>query len=122
MTDRYDAGASAGSPPVDAVDGPARIAELRAAVDRLDQRIVELLAVRTRVVRELTVHKSDEAAVRSPDRVRQVLDRVRELADRHGMPPEVAVSTYRALIEELTRMQLEMLAARRAAPAPTDRR
>ncbi|ATO17565.1 chorismate mutase [Micromonospora sp. WMMA2032] len=109
-------------PPVDAVDGPARIAELRAAVDRLDQRIVELLAVRTRVVRELTVHKSDEAAVRSPDRVRQVLDRVRELADRHAMPPEVAVATYRALIEELTRMQLEMLAARRAAPAPTDRR
>ncbi|MEU7793193.1 chorismate mutase [Micromonospora tulbaghiae] len=109
-------------------DGAARITELRAAVDRLDQRIVELLAVRTRVVRELTAHKSDEAAVRSPDRVRQVLDRVAELAGRHGMPPEVAVATYRTLIEELTRMQMDMLADRRvagaapAAPAAPERR
>ncbi|MFJ6956262.1 chorismate mutase [Micromonospora aurantiaca (nom. illeg.)] len=78
----------------DAPAGAARITELRAAVDRLDQRIVELLAVRTRVVRELTAHKSDEAAVRSPDRVRQVLDRVAELAGRHGMPPEVADNRY----------------------------
>ncbi|SBT43359.1 chorismate mutase [Micromonospora auratinigra] len=122
MSERPDHVASAGSPPAGATAGPARIAELRATIDGLDQRIVALLAERTRVVRELTVHKSDEAAVRSPDRVRQVLDRVRGLADRHGMPPEVAVGTYRALIEELTRMQLDMLAARRAGTAPAGER
>ncbi|WP_238424221.1 chorismate mutase, partial [Micromonospora parastrephiae] len=83
--------------------------------DGLDERIIALLAERTRVVQELSAHKTDEATVRSPDRVRQVLDRVHDLADRHGMPPAVAVGTYRALIDELTRMQLDMLAARRAA-------
>ncbi|MDG4796526.1 chorismate mutase [Micromonospora sp. WMMD1082] len=102
----------------DAAAGPARIAELRTTIDALDQRIVGLLAERTRVVRELTVHKTDEPTVRSLDRVQQVLDRVRDLAIRDGMPPEVAVAAYRALIEELTRMQLRMLAERTAAAVP----
>ncbi|GIJ79206.1 isochorismate pyruvate lyase [Micromonospora phaseoli] len=108
----------AGSTPAGAAAGAARIAELRTTIDEIDQRIVGLLAERTRVVRELTVHKTDEPTVRSPDRVRQVLGRVHDLAVGHDMPPEVAVATYRALIDELTRMQLHMLADRSAAAAP----
>ncbi|MEU7842833.1 chorismate mutase [Micromonospora sp. NPDC049114] len=115
MSDKHPIAPPAGSPPAGGADGPARIAELRVAIDALDQRIIALLAERTRVVQELTAHKTDEATVRSPDRVRQVLDRVHDLAAQHGMPPEVAVGAYRALIDELTRMQLDMLAERRAA-------
>ncbi|WP_433554075.1 chorismate mutase [Micromonospora zamorensis] len=122
MSDQHRITAPAGSLPAGAAGGPARIAELRGAIDGLDQRIIALLAERTRVVQELTAHKTDEATVRSPDRVRQVLDRVHDLASRHGMPPEVAVGTYRALIDELTRMQLDMLAARRAAAPLVDER
>ncbi|MEO3770567.1 chorismate mutase [Micromonospora sp. B9E7] len=122
MTDQHWFAAPAGPPPAGAADSPARIAELRDVIDRLDQRIIALLAERTRVVQELTAHKTDEATVRSPDRVRQVLDRVSDLATRHGMPSEVAVGTYRALIDELTRMQLDMLAARRAAASPGEER
>ncbi|WP_435821799.1 chorismate mutase, partial [Micromonospora taraxaci] len=107
---------------LDRADGPTRIAELRGVIDHLDQRIIALLAERTRVVQELTAHKTDEATVRSPDRVRQVLDRVSDLAVGNGMPPEVAVGTYRALIDELTRMQLDMLAARRAAASAGEER
>ncbi|MET7867245.1 chorismate mutase [Micromonospora taraxaci] len=122
MTDQHWFAAPAGSPPTGAADGPTRIAELRGVIDHLDQRIIALLAERTRVVQELTAHKTDEATVRSPDRVRQVLDRVSDLAVGNGMPPEVAVGTYRALIEELTRMQLDMLAARRAAASAGEER
>ncbi|MEV1015887.1 chorismate mutase [Micromonospora sp. NPDC049801] len=122
MSDPQSVASPAGSTPAGDADGPARIAELRVAIDGLDRQIIALLAERTRVVRELTVHKTDEGTVRSPERVRQVLDRVHALAVGHGMPPEVAVGTYRALIEELTLMQLDMLAARRAAAAATDTR
>ncbi|MGW5580833.1 chorismate mutase, partial [Micromonospora chokoriensis] len=122
MTDQHWFAAPAGSPPAGAADGPTRIAELRGVIDHLDQRIIALLAERTRVVQELTAHKTDEATVRSPDRVRQVLDRVSELAVGNGMPPEVAVGTYRALIDELTRMQLDMLAVRRAAASAGEER
>ncbi|WFE98806.1 chorismate mutase [Micromonospora sp. WMMD964] len=122
MSDQHWFAAPAGSPPAGAADGPGRIAELRGVIDHLDQRIIALLAERTRVVQELTAYKTDEATVRSPDRVRQVLDRVSDLAVGNGMPPQVAVGTYRALIDELTRMQLDMLAARRAAASAGEER
>ncbi|MFV2102984.1 chorismate mutase [Micromonospora sp. LOL_024] len=117
MSQQKGGATPAGVTPASA-DGPARIAELRTTIDDLDRRIVGLLAERTRVVRELTVHKTDEPTVRSPDRVRQVLGRVHDLAVGHDMPPEVAVAAYRALIDELTRMQLHMLADRGAAAGP----
>ncbi|WP_406091376.1 chorismate mutase [Kitasatospora purpeofusca] len=94
-----------------------RIDELRVSVDALDRRIVALLAERTAVVRELTGFKRDEETVRSPGRVEQVVAKVRGLADEHGMPPGIAEATYRTLIDELTRMQMELLDERRAAAA-----
>ncbi|RZU53884.1 isochorismate pyruvate lyase [Krasilnikovia cinnamomea] len=92
------------------------IDRMRNRIDELDEQIVALLAERTAAVRILTEHKTDEAAVRSPDRVRAVLARVEMLAERHGMPPRIARETYRALIEELTAMQLVRLARRRGTP------
>ncbi|MFI7274348.1 chorismate mutase [Streptomyces sp. NPDC049879] len=96
-----------------------RVAELRVTIDALDRRIVALLAERTAVVRELTEHKRDERTVRSPGRVEQVVARVRALAEEHGMPPGIAEAAYRALIAELTAMQMERLHERRAAAGST---
>jgi isochorismate pyruvate lyase len=94
-----------------------RIGELRLVIGELDQRIVALLAERTRVVQTLTEFKEDEDEVRSPAHVDVVLARVRALAEEHQMPPEIAVATYRTLIAELTEMQLRRLAERRGAVA-----
>ncbi|MFF2192382.1 chorismate mutase [Streptomyces sp. NPDC058157] len=97
--------------------GAERIEELRGSIDGLDRQILTLLAERTRVVRELTEYKRDEETVRSPGRVEQVIVKVRGLADELGMPPGIAEATYRTLIGELTEMQLQRLAERRAAAA-----
>ena len=94
--------------------GAARIDELRGSIDELDRQIVELLARRTRVVSELTQYKRDEAAVRSPARAGEVIERVAALAAEHGMPAGIAEATYRTLIDELTRMQMDRLVERRA--------
>ncbi|MFD4907089.1 chorismate mutase [Kitasatospora purpeofusca] len=114
-TDRTSADRTAADPSSPAID--PRIEELRLSVDALDRRIVGLLADRTAVVRELTGFKRDEETVRSPGRVEQVVAKVRGLADEHGMPPGIAEATYRTLIDELTRMQMELLDERRAAAA-----
>ncbi|MCX4687011.1 chorismate mutase [Kitasatospora purpeofusca] len=114
-TDRTSADRTAADPSSPAID--PRIEELRLSVDALDRRIVGLLAERTAVVRELTGFKRDEETVRSPGRVEQVVAKVRGLADEHGMPPGIAEATYRTLIDELTRMQMELLDERRAAAA-----
>ncbi|WP_326698633.1 chorismate mutase [Streptomyces sp. NBC_01754] len=97
--------------------GPARIDKLRGSIDLLDRKIVALLAERTRVVLELTQHKRDEEAVRSPDRVEQVVSRVRDIAGEEGMEPVIVEATYRTLIAELTDLQLRLLTERRAAAA-----
>ncbi|SHN13235.1 chorismate mutase [Cryptosporangium aurantiacum] len=95
----------------------AEIGRMRHRIDEIDEQIVGLLAERTAAVRILTEHKTDEDAVRSTDRVRQVLARVEMLAERHDMPPQIARETYRSLIDQLTTMQLERLAQRRGTPA-----
>lgn len=97
--------------------GPERIDELRVSIDALDRQIIALLAQRTSVVRELTEFKNDEETVRSPGRVAQVIEKVRRLAVEEGMPPGIAESVYRTLITELTDLQMELLAERRATAA-----
>nr|WP_026247964.1 chorismate mutase [Streptomyces sp. SID8354] len=86
---------------------------MRARVDVLDEQIVELLAARTAVVRRIGALKGaqrrSEEEVRSPQRVERVVARVRSLADSHGMDPNIAERTYRALIAALTDMQLQAL-------------
>ncbi|MCA6095479.1 chorismate mutase [Streptomyces sp. SCA3-4] len=89
-----------------------RIGELRVTIDTLDREIVRLLAERTTVVRTLTEFKRDEETVRSPGRVEEVVAKVRGLAEEFGMPPEIAEATYRTLIDQLTRMQMDRLAER----------
>ncbi|MEU6053755.1 chorismate mutase [Streptomyces xanthochromogenes] len=107
--------AGTAGPAAGAVAGAERIDELRLSVDALDRQIVALLAQRTAVVRELTAFKKDEETVRSPGRVAQVIEKVRGLAVEEGMPPGIAESVYRTLITELTDLQMELLAERRAA-------
>jgi anthranilate synthase/aminodeoxychorismate synthase-like glutamine amidotransferase len=83
----------------------------RQQIDSLDEQIVSLLAQRTKIVQQLMVLKKDqdETSIRSCDRVRQVLEKVSRLAETYGMPPEIAVETYNALIHVLTEMQIKSL-------------
>ena len=85
------------------------LAGLRSRIDALDARIVALLAERLAVVHEVAAHKSDEAAVRAPERVQQVIDRVRSHADDHGVPADLVERLYRLLVEELTALELDRL-------------
>ncbi|OAB35882.1 hypothetical protein PMSD_12860 [Paenibacillus macquariensis subsp. defensor] len=81
----------------------------REEIDRIDRKIVALLAERTQVVKNIMVLKTNEDSVRSIDRVQQVLDKVAKLAEENGLEPQIAVSTYETLITVLTDMQLEYL-------------
>ena len=77
---------------------PAALARLRRGIDRLDRRLVPLLAARGRLVRAVAAAKSTPGAVRAPRRAAQVVANVRRLARRHGMDPAVAARIYRGMI------------------------
>ncbi|MFD9128882.1 chorismate mutase [Kitasatospora sp. NPDC059571] len=92
-----------------------RIAELRLRIDALDEQLVAVLAERVSVVREVSRYKTDEASVKAPDRVEQVVAKVRALAAGHGLPADLVERLYRLLIAELTAVELACVEERAGA-------
>ena len=74
------------------------LAEIRTSIDRLDRKIVTLLAERAAYVKDATRFKRDTAEVAAPARQAAVFARARALADELGAPPEVIEAAYRALV------------------------
>ena len=97
---------------------PASLADLRARIDRLDRRIVPLLAARGELVREAARFKPTRASVRAPTRAARVVANARRLARRYRMHPGVAARIYRAMIAAFIDFELvehARLRARRRA-------
>ena len=77
---------------------PANLAELRGQIDALDAEIVRLLSARGEVARAVGRVKAGEGApVYSPDREKQVLERIAEL-NRGPFPASVLQAIYRELM------------------------
>ena len=78
------------------------LAQVRAEIDRLDRDIVALLAERGRYVLAAAPFKRSADEVRAPQRVEQVVAKVRQLAAEQGGMPDVVERVYRELINAYT--------------------
>jgi chorismate mutase len=79
-----------------------RLAECRRQIDDLDQRIVELLQQRARVVEEVgNIKREAHLPVTVPSREEQVVERAQELAKGGPLPPEAVGRIYQKLVEEM---------------------
>ena len=80
----------------------ATLGELRARIDDLDARIVELMAERALCVRDATRFKRNSFEVTAPQRQAEVFARVRQLAAAHATEvpsfPDVVEASYRVLV------------------------
>jgi len=74
--------------------------QVRDQIDRLDNRIVELIAERTVYVLQAAEFKKTRKAVRVPDRIEYIIEKVRGQADQLGLDPDLIDSVYRHLIEQ----------------------
>lgn len=72
--------------------------EIRAGIDRLDREIIRLMAERGAFVRQAARFKTSRADVEAPERVEQVIGKVRALATGAGLEPQVAEAAYRTMI------------------------
>ena len=86
------------APPKPAEDC-ATMADLRAAIDALDARLVALLAVRQSYMDRAAVLKTDRGQVRDQARVEDVVSKVLAEAKRQGLSPAIAEPVWRLLIE-----------------------
>lgn len=91
-----------------APSSPGSLAEVRRAIDGIDDQVVALLARRGALVRRAAAWKPDEQAVRDPARVAQVIARVRQAALEHGAHPDVVERTYRAMVDAFVEVELDV--------------
>jgi isochorismate pyruvate lyase len=82
------------------------LVEVRDNIDRLDQQIVTLLAERGRFVSQAARFKKDTDGVKAPQRVEQVIAKVRSLSEAVGANPEVTEQVYRAMIAAFIEQEL----------------
>lgn len=80
--------------------------EVRAQIDRLDRQIVGLVAERGDYVRQAARFKRNAAEVQAPQRVAQVLAKVKGLAQEQGADPQVVEALYRAMIAAFIEAEL----------------
>jgi chorismate mutase / prephenate dehydratase len=91
---------------------------LRDQLSELDRRIVELIAERFRVVTEVGKEKAaSDAAIRDPERERQILDTVEQIARVEGAPVDLVRRMYRDLLSESVSRQV----ANRSGGRPAER-
>ena len=96
----------------------ASLTPLRAEIDALDERIIDLLARRYDVVRRVAVVKAAEGLPAVlPDRVEAVKQRAAALGAARGLDPEFLTQLYQMIIDEACRIEEAYFAATATPPA-----
>lgn len=81
--------------------------EVRENVDRIDRKIVALLAERGAFVAQAASFKKTTDEVKAPNRVEQVISKVKSLAQEQGANPAIVEKVYRAMISAFIEAELK---------------
>ncbi|AXT26837.1 chorismate mutase [Ruegeria sp. AD91A] len=74
--------------------------DLRAEIDKLDRQLIEMLVTRASYIDRASQLKPGEGLpARIPERVEEVVQRVRANSDALGMDPDLAEKLWRILID-----------------------
>src|ERR1700749_1054054 len=94
----------------DAIKNPESchsMAELRVAIDALDQKLVQMLARRQAYIERAAILKQERGTVRDQARVDAVVAKVLIQARAAGLSTNIAEPVWRTLIEQSIRHELE---------------
>lgn len=80
--------------------------EVRTNIDAIDREIVGLIAERGGFVMQAARFKKTTDDVKAPQRVEQVISKVRALAQDSGANPDVTEAVYRAMISAFINAEL----------------
>jgi isochorismate pyruvate lyase len=85
--------------------------QVRTNIDRLDRQIVALIAERGGYVKQAAKFKKTTDDVKAPQRVEQVIAKVKNLSEELGANPAVTEQVYRAMIAAFIEAELKEHAA-----------
>ncbi len=83
------------------------IEDVRNRIDQIDSELVKIIAQRGECVKAAAAFKTDHSAVRAPDRVQQVIDKVRKQAAEAGVAEIIVEKVYRTMIGAFIDYELE---------------
>ena len=83
------------------------LAEVRQQIDQIDRALIELIAARQVYVDQAVVFKSSRAEAPAPQRVEQVIAKVRKQAAQQGTDPDLIEQIYREMIQHFIRRELK---------------
>ncbi len=88
--------------------------EVRTQIDKIDEEIIQLLAIRHRYVEEVVHYKNDEEGVIAAARKERVIEQRAKLAAEKGADPETIRQLYALLIDRNIQHELKLLRQREA--------
>lgn len=81
--------------------------QARTQIDAIDQSLIELIAARQFYVDQAVRFKRTVQDVQSPDRVEDVIKKVRNTAVDQGTDPDLVELIYREMIQHFIRRELK---------------
>jgi len=85
------------------------IEEVRKAIDTIDNEIIDLIAKRYQYVKEIIKYKNTAEDVFAKERYNSVINKRRELAQKHNLDPDVIETMYKILMDYFIKEQLILL-------------
>ncbi|WP_456322672.1 chorismate mutase [Hydrogenimonas sp.] len=83
--------------------------ELRGEIDKVDEKIVELIAIRNGYIKQAAKFKHSVEEIKADDRIDEVLNRIRHKALTLGVSPNMVADLYRHMIDEMVETEIAEL-------------
>lgn len=83
------------------------IEQVRMHIDLIDQQLIELIAVRQFYVDQAVRFKRTEQAVHAPERVEQILTKVRTQAQALGVDATLIEALYKSMLQHFIQRELK---------------
>ena len=80
---------------------------VRSNIDRIDNEIIKLIAERATFVMQASTFKKSEDGVKAPNRVEEVIQKVRAKAEEYGTDPDMVESLYREMISRFINIEMK---------------
>jgi isochorismate pyruvate lyase len=80
--------------------------EIRTEIDKLDEKIVELIAKRSSYIRQAATFKSSIEEVKASERVDAVLQKVRQKAVSLNLSPNLIAKLYKTMIDDMVEAEI----------------
>lgn len=81
--------------------------QARDKIDQIDVALIELIASRQFYVDQAMSHKQTVEDVQSPQRVKEVIEKVRALAVQHAVDPDMVERLYHDMIQHFIQRELK---------------